>query len=106
MAGNAARNMALANLEDPYQTLGVARTATQGEIRSAFRKLAKQHHPDLNPGNLKSEERFKKVSAANELLSDPEKRGRFDRGEIDASGQEKAAEPSYRDYADAETGRR
>jgi len=93
-------------LEDPYQTLGVSRSASQDEIRSAYRKLAKQHHPDLNPGSTKAEERFKTVSAANELLSDPDKRGRFDRGEIDAAGQEQAPKSSYRDYAEGEPGRR
>ena len=98
--------MAVAKLEDPYETLGVSRAATQDEIRSAYRKLAKQHHPDLNPGNARAEERFKKVSGANELLSDPIKRGRFDRGEIDAGGQEQAPGPSYREHAEGESGRR
>lgn len=96
----------MANLDDPYNTLGVARAATPDDIRRAYRKLAKQHHPDLNPGNAASEERFKKISAANELLSDPDKRARFDRGEIDAGGQEQAQGPSYRDYADNAAGRR
>jgi DnaJ-class molecular chaperone len=93
-------------LEDPYKALGVSREASQEEIRSAYLRLAKQHHPDLNPGNAKAEERFKVVSAANELLSDPERRGQFDRGEIDAAGHERAARPSYRDYAEGEPGRR
>lgn len=93
-------------LDDPYKTLGVARDASPDDISRAYRKLAKQHHPDLNPGNAKAEERFKVVAAANELLSDAEKRGRFDRGEIDASGHEQAPQPSYRDYADGEPGRR
>jgi DnaJ-class molecular chaperone len=93
-------------LEDPYQTLGLPRNASQDDIRDAYRKLAKRHHPDLNPGNAKAEEEFKKVSSANELLSDPGNRGRFDRGEIDAAGQEKASGPSYRDHADREAGRR
>ena len=93
-------------MEDPYKTLGVTRDASQEEIRSAYRNLAKQHHPDLNPGNTKAEERFKTVSAANELLSEPEKRGQFDRGEIDSAGQERAPRPSYRDYAEGEPGRR
>jgi DnaJ-class molecular chaperone len=92
-------------LEDPYVTLGVPRDATPEAIRSAYRKLAKQHHPDLNPGNAKAEETFKAISAANALLSDPEKRGKFDRGEIDASGQEQAP-PSYRHHAEGEHGRR
>ncbi len=93
-------------MKDPYATLGVARDATQDDIRKAYRRLAKQHHPDLNPGNAKAEERFKEVSAANELLSDAEKRARFDRGEIDAAGQEQAPRPSYREYAENEPGRR
>jgi len=92
--------------DDPYKTLGVATDATAGDIRKAYRKLAKKHHPDLNPGNKAAEELFKQVSAANELLSDPEKRARFDRGEIDAAGTEKAPPRSYRQYAEAGTGER
>jgi DnaJ-class molecular chaperone len=102
----AARKIALAKLDDPYQTLGVTRAASQDDIRRAYRKLAKQHHPDLNPGNIKAEEQFKKVSAANELLSDPAKRARFDSGEINAGGQDQAPGSSYREYAEREQGRR
>ena len=98
--------MAIAEVEDPYHALGVSKTATQDEIRNAYRNLAKKHHPDLNPGNPKAEERFKQVSAANEILSDPVKRGQFDRGEIDAIGQPRAQRPSYRDYAEGEDGHR
>jgi DnaJ-class molecular chaperone len=87
---------------DPYETLGVKRDATQEEIRTAYRKLAKKLHPDLNPGDRNAEAKFKGVSAAYDLLSDPEKRGRFDRGEIDASGAEKRRERYYRDYQDAD----
>lgn len=76
--------------DDPYKILGVAKDATPEQIRAAYRKLAKKHHPDLNPGNKAAEEAFKNASAANELLSDPEKRARYDRGEIDASGAERA----------------
>lgn len=76
--------------QDPYSVLGVARTASADEIRKAFRKLAKQHHPDRNPGNKAAEERFKRVSAAFELVGDEDKRRRFDRGEIDADGRETA----------------
>jgi DnaJ-class molecular chaperone len=93
-------------VEDPYEVLGVPRDATPDDIRRAYRKLAKQHHPDLNPGNAEAEARFKTVSVANELLSDPIERGRFDRGEIDAAGQERPPEPSYRDFAESEAGRR
>jgi DnaJ-class molecular chaperone len=76
-------------VDDPYKTLGVARDATQDQIKSAYRKLARKLHPDLNPGNKQAEERFKKVGAANDLLSDPATRARFDAGEIDANGAER-----------------
>lgn len=73
--------------DDPYVTLGVAKTATQDDISKAFRKLAKESHPDLRPGDKAAAERFKGISAAYELLGDPQKRARFDRGEIDAGGE-------------------
>jgi DnaJ-class molecular chaperone len=91
---------------DPYATLGVARDASAADISRAYRKLAKRHHPDLNPGNAEAESRFKVIAAANGLLSDPEKRRKFDSGEIDAAGQERARPPPYQDYAAAEPGRR
>src|SRR6266853_22913 len=75
--------------ETPYQVLGVKPNASADEIRKAYRKLAKEFHPDLNPGKPAAEARFKAVSAAHELLSDPEKRARYDRGEIDESGAER-----------------
>lgn len=92
--------------EDPYKLLGVEKAASAEDIRKAYRKLAKQYHPDLNPGNKTAEEKFKSVSAANELLSDPDKRARFDRGEIDESGAEKPPPRSYRQYADGGAGER
>lgn len=73
---------------DPYQELGVSRSASADEIRKAFRKLAKQHHPDANPGDKAAEEKFKRVSAAFDLLGDPDKRKKFDAGLIDADGHE------------------
>jgi DnaJ-class molecular chaperone len=76
--------------QNPYTELGVERNATADDIRKAFRKLAKAHHPDQNPDNKAAEERFKRVSAAFDILGDPEKRARFDRGEIDADGRDAA----------------
>ncbi|MBA4792176.1 MAG: J domain-containing protein [Phenylobacterium sp.] len=73
---------------DPYQELGVSRSASDDEIRKAFRKLAKQHHPDANPGDKAAEEKFKRVSAAFDIVGDPDKRKKYDAGEIDAEGHE------------------
>ncbi len=73
---------------DPYKELGVARGASAAEIKSAFRKLAKQLHPDSNPNDKAAEERFKRVTAAFDILGDAEKKAKFDRGEIDADGRE------------------
>nr|WP_321986084.1 DnaJ C-terminal domain-containing protein [uncultured Lichenicoccus sp.] len=102
--------------DDPYTTLGVARDADAGAIRKAYRNLARKHHPDLNPGDKAAEERFKAIAGANDLLSDKEKRARYDRGEIDASGQERhqprgpgpgaGQQRRYRDYAESDAGRR
>jgi len=73
---------------DPYIELGVPKTASADELRKAFRKLAKQYHPDANPGNASAEERFKRVSGAFDVVGDPEKRKKFDAGQIDADGRE------------------
>lgn len=86
-------------MTDPYSVLGVARTASDDEIRKAFRKLAKKYHPDLNPSDKTAEAKFKEIAQANDLLSDPEKRRRFDAGEIDATGQEMPPRGFYRDQA-------
>ena len=86
-------------MSDPYSVLGVAKTASDDDIRKAFRKLAKKHHPDLNPGDKAAEAKFKEISQANDILSDPEKRRRFDAGEIDATGQEMPPRGFYRDQA-------
>ncbi|MDX5932067.1 DnaJ C-terminal domain-containing protein [Acidiphilium acidophilum] len=93
-------------MPDPYETLGVARDASAEDIRRAYRKLAKTSHPDLNPGDAAAEGKFKQISAAHHLLSDPDKRARFDRGEIDAEGNEAPPRPRYRDYAQADAGQR
>jgi DnaJ-class molecular chaperone len=85
-------------MEDPYQILGVPKDASEEALRAAYRKLAKRHHPDLNPGKAEAAERFKEINAAYEIVSDPVKRGRYDRGEIDAEGHEKPPEqPFYHD---------
>lgn len=73
-------------MADPYSTLGVARSASEADIKSAYRKLAKELHPDRNKGKPDASERFSDVTKAYDLLSDKEKRARFDRGEIDAEG--------------------
>ena len=86
-------------VKDPYEILGITRTALHEDIRKAYRRLAKKLHPDLNPGNKQSEERFKEVAGAYNLLSDPHRRQRFDNGEIDASGSERPRERFYKDFA-------
>lgn len=73
---------------DPYKELGVSKGASADEIKKAFRKLAKELHPDKNPGNTTADERFKRITAAFDLLGDAEKRAKYDRGEIDADGRE------------------
>jgi DnaJ-class molecular chaperone len=87
----------------PYEVLGVKPDAGADEIRKVYRRLAKQFHPDLNPGKPEAEARFKSISAAYDLLSDPEKRGRYDRGEIDESGAERPRY-SYRSHAEGPGG--
>ena len=86
-------------MRDPYEVLGVDRTASPEDIKKTYRKLAKTLHPDLNPGDSEAEAKFKDVSAAYDLLSDPDKRARFDAGEIDASGAERPQQRYYRDFA-------
>lgn len=89
--------------QTPYEVLGVAPDAGADEIRKVYRRLAKQFHPDLNPGKPEAEARFKAISAAYDLLSDPEKRARYDRGEIDESGAERPRY-SYRSHAEGPGG--
>ncbi|QOZ30150.1 DnaJ C-terminal domain-containing protein [Bradyrhizobium sp. CCBAU 51753] len=91
-------------MRNPYEVLGVAPAATAADIQKAYRKLAKKLHPDLNPGDKAAEEKFKEVSAAYGLLSDADKRKRFDAGEIDESGAERPQHRYYRDFATADEG--
>ena len=92
--------------DDPYKILGLSKGATEKQIKAAFHKIAKTSHPDLNPGDKKAEERFKSAANAHDLLSDPEKRARFDRGELDGAGQEAPPRGYYRDHAETAAGAR
>ncbi|MBW7960831.1 DnaJ C-terminal domain-containing protein [Bradyrhizobium sp. BR 10261] len=74
-------------MRDPYEVLGVPRSATAAAIKSAYRKLAKKHHPDSNKNDPKAAERFAELNSANEIIGDEDKRKQFDRGEIDAEGK-------------------
>ncbi|MCA0908318.1 J domain-containing protein [Ruegeria marisrubri] len=87
--------------DDPYTVLGVSKDASTAEIKKAYRRIAKDCHPDLKPGDDAAEAKFKAAAAAYDLLKDPETRARFDNGEIDASGQERPQQQYYRDYAEA-----
>jgi DnaJ-class molecular chaperone len=86
---------------DPYEALGLSKAATAAEIKKAYRKLVRSNHPDLHPDDPDAEARFKAVSAAYEVLKDPDTRARFDAGEIDGLGAERPQRQYYRDFADA-----
>lgn len=90
-------------MADPYEVLGVPRDASQDDIRKAYRKAAKETHPDLNPGKPEAERRFKDISAAYDIVGDADKRKRYDAGEIDETGAERQPERHYyREYAEAD----
>jgi len=76
-------------MSDPYKVLGLQSNASDEAIKKAYRKLAREHHPDLDHGNAKSEEKFKNISVAYDLLSDPKTRAQYDRGELDGYGVKK-----------------
>src|SRR5580692_8679095 len=79
--------------KNPYDVLGVSKEADLEEIRTSYRKLAKKYHPDLNPGNKEAEAKFKEINSANDLIGDPEKRAKFDRGELDANARDTGPRP-------------
>jgi DnaJ-class molecular chaperone len=85
-------------MRDPYRLLGVSRTASQDDIKRAYRRLVKELHPDVNPGDSIVEGRFKEVSAAYRVLIDPDARARYDRGEIDGAGRTQPARPFRRGF--------
>src|SRR4029077_4706661 len=74
-------------MRDPYEVLGVQRGASAATIKSAYRKLAKKHHPDANKNDPKAATRFAEINSANEIIGDEDKRRQFDRGEIDGDGK-------------------
>jgi DnaJ-class molecular chaperone len=80
-------------MDDPYKILGLTKTASEAEIKKAFRQLAKKHHPDTHPGDTKAKQRFQEISAAYDVIGDKEKRAKFDAGEIDASGNARGFDP-------------
>ncbi|MGZ5843194.1 MAG: J domain-containing protein, partial [Xanthobacteraceae bacterium] len=86
-------------MRDPYEVLGVDRKASAGDIKSAFRKLAKKLHPDANKNDPKAAGRFAEINAAYEILGEDDKRKAFDRGEIDAEGK-----PRFRGFEGAHPG--
>jgi DnaJ-class molecular chaperone len=91
-------------MRDPYEVLGVAKDADEDAVKKAYRALAKKHHPDLHPGDKSALSKFQEIQGAYDLLSDKDKRRRFDAGEIDASGAERPPRNFYRGYADGGAG--
>src|SRR5213596_3095359 len=83
-------------MRDPYEVLGVPRGASAAAIKSAYRKLAKKHHPDNNKNDPKAAARFSEINSANEIIGDEDKRKQFDRGEIDAEGK-----PRFQGFSDS-----
>ncbi|WP_340107432.1 J domain-containing protein [Pikeienuella sp. HZG-20] len=86
---------------DPYEALGLDKAATAADIKKAYRKLVRTCHPDIHPDDPGAEARFKKITAAYEVLKDPETRARYDAGEIDGLGAERPQRHYYRDFAEA-----
>lgn len=80
-------------MRNPYDVLGVSKTASEADIKKAFRALAKKHHPDTHGGDKSAQKRFQEISAAYDIVGDKEKRAKFDRGEIDAGGNPRGFDP-------------
>jgi DnaJ-class molecular chaperone len=93
-------------MRDPYEVLGVPKTASEAEIKKAFRSLAKKHHPDKHAGDKNAQKRFQEISGAYEIVGDKEKRAKFDRGEIDASGNPRGFDPRTQGFEGAGAGPR
>src|SRR6185312_3808826 len=80
-------------MRDPYEILGVAKSASEADIKKAFRALAKKHHPDKHAGDAGAQKKFQEISGAYDILGDKDKRAKFDAGEIDASGNARGFDP-------------
>ena len=80
-------------MRDPYEILGVSKTASEAEIKKAFRGLAKKNHPDAHPGDKNAQKKFQEISGAYDIVGDKEKRAKFDAGEIDAAGNPRGFDP-------------
>jgi DnaJ-class molecular chaperone len=91
-------------MRDPYEVLGVSKTASEAEIKKAFRNLAKKHHPDTKGGDKAAQKRFQEISAAYDIVGDKDKRGKFDRGEIDANGNPRGFDPRSHGFEHAQAG--
>ena len=85
-------------MRDPYDVLGVSKGASEADIKKAFRSLAKKHHPDTKGGDATAQKKFQEISGAYDILGDKEKRAKFDRGEIDASGNPRGFDPRAHGY--------
>ena len=92
-------------MRDPYEVLGVSKSATEAEIKKAFRNLAKKHHPDTRGGDTAAQKKFQEISAAYDILGDKEKRTKFDEGVIDANGNPRGFEPGAHGFRGGPFGR-
>src|SRR6201995_462509 len=81
------------SMKDPYEVLGVGKTASEADIKKAFRGLAKKHHPDKHAGDASEQKRFQEISAAYDILGDKDKRAQFDAGAIGADGNPRGFDP-------------